>query len=93
MKVGGMVQEARLFHHTKVSKSFCKSQFPYKFVKLFFMLMIVQNKLTDLGGGGLLQNNFKTLCEISSGVFVQHAAGTFGAGESHDCCTISGFDS
>jgi hypothetical protein len=31
-------------------KSFCKSQFPHKFVNLFFILVIVKDKLTDLWG-------------------------------------------
>ena len=31
-------------------KSFCKSQFQHKFVNLFFILVIVKDKLTDLRG-------------------------------------------
>ena len=31
-------------------KSFCKSQFPHKSVNLFFTLLIVKDKLTDLWG-------------------------------------------
>ena len=37
-------------------KSFCKSQFPYKFVNLFFVLVIVNDELTNLWGRWLLQN-------------------------------------
>jgi hypothetical protein len=29
-------------------KSFCKSRLPNKFVNLFFMLVMVKDKLTDL---------------------------------------------
>ena len=32
----------------KVFKSFCKSQFPHKFVNLFFISVIIKDKLTDL---------------------------------------------
>jgi len=31
-------------------KSFCKSQFPYKSVYLFLILVIIKNKLMDLCG-------------------------------------------
>ena len=31
-------------------KSFCKSQFPHKFVNLFCILVIMKNQLTDLCG-------------------------------------------
>ena len=46
-------------------KSFCKSQFPHKFVNLSFIITKTKNKLTDLWGHWLLQNDFiKTLCEM-----------------------------
>jgi hypothetical protein len=32
------------------NQSFCKSQFSHKFVNLFFILVITQDKLTDLCG-------------------------------------------
>jgi hypothetical protein len=32
-------------------KSSCKSQFPHKYVKVFFILVIVKDKLTGLWGG------------------------------------------
>ena len=32
------------------TKSFCTSQFPHKFVKLSFMLVIIKDKWTDLLG-------------------------------------------
>ena len=31
-------------------KVFCQSQFPHKFVNLFFILAIIKEKLTDLCG-------------------------------------------
>ena len=31
-------------------KSFCKSQFPHKSVNLFFILVIIKDKLTNLCG-------------------------------------------
>ena len=31
-------------------KSFCKKTFPHKFVYLFFILVRIKNKLTDLWG-------------------------------------------
>ena len=33
-----------------VLKSFCKREFPHKSVNLFFILVIVKDKLTDLWG-------------------------------------------
>jgi len=33
-----------------VLKSFWKSQFPGKFVNLFFTIVIIEDKLTDLSG-------------------------------------------
>jgi len=41
-----------------VFKVFCKSQFPHTFVNSFFMLVIVKDKLTNLCGNWLLQNDF-----------------------------------
>ena len=43
--------------HKEFLKSFCKSQFPRKFVNLFFILGIVKDKLTDLLGSSILQND------------------------------------
>jgi len=51
------------------SKSFCKRQFPHKFVNLFFVLVIVKIKdqSTILCGNRLLQNDFmNTFCEINT---------------------------
>ena len=39
-----------LISHKVFLKSFCKSQFPHKFVNLFFILIKVTDKLTDLWG-------------------------------------------
>jgi len=36
--------------HTVFLKSFCKSRFPHKSVNLFFILVIVKDKLTDMWG-------------------------------------------
>ena len=43
-----------LISHKLFLKSFCKSQFPHKFVNLFFILDIVMDKLTDLWRSKLL---------------------------------------
>ena len=44
---------------------FFRSQFLHGTVKLFFILMIMNNKLRDLCGNWLLQNDFiNTFCEI-----------------------------
>ena len=40
-----------LIPHIVFSKSCCNSQFPHKIVNVFFTLVIVKNKLTDLRGG------------------------------------------
>ena len=46
-------------------QSFLTSQFPQKPVNLFFVLVIVKDKLTNLCGNGLLQDDFtNTFCEI-----------------------------
>ena len=46
-------------------KSFCKSQFPYKSVYLFFTLVIVKDQLRDEWGSWLLPNDFmNAFCEI-----------------------------
>ena len=39
-----------LISHKVFVKSFCKRQFPYKPINLFFILVIVKDKLTDLRG-------------------------------------------
>ena len=36
--------------HSVFKSSFCKSQFPHKFINLFFILELVKIKLTDLWG-------------------------------------------
>ena len=57
-----------LISHKVFLKSFCKSQLPNKSVNLFFILVIVKDKLTDLWGSCLFPNDFKnTLCEIRVG--------------------------
>ena len=46
-------------------KLFCKSRFPYKFVSLLFVLVMVKDMLTNLWVGRLLPNDLrKTLCKI-----------------------------
>ena len=46
-------------------KSFCTSQFPHKSANLAFMITNIKNKLTNLCGNRLLQNNFtNSFCEI-----------------------------
>ena len=47
-------------------KSVCRSHPPHKSVNLSFTITNTKNKLTDLCGNRLLQNDFKnTLCEIN----------------------------
>ena len=49
------------------TKSFSNSQFPHKSVNLFFILVTIKDKSTDLGGDWLLRNNFtNTFCERRS---------------------------
>ena len=56
----------KLISHKVLSKSFCKSQFPHRFVNLFFIPVIVKDALTDLCGNWLLQNDcINNCCEIS----------------------------
>jgi len=46
-------------------KSFFKSQFPHKSVKLSFIITNMKNKLTNLRGNRLLQNDMTNdFCEI-----------------------------
>ena len=55
-----------LISHNVFLKTLCESQFPYEFVNVFLILEIVKDKLTNLCGNRLLQNDLKeTLCEIS----------------------------
>jgi len=44
----GHETNASLISQKVFLKSFCKSQFPHKSVNLFFILVIVKDKLTDL---------------------------------------------
>ena len=54
-------------------KSFCKSQFHHKAVNLFLTQAIAKDLLTDLWGGGLIENDFKnTACEIKSALFIEY---------------------
>ena len=47
-------------------KSSRKSQFPHKIVNLFFILVIVKDKLMDFSGNRVLQNGFiNTFREIN----------------------------
>ena len=47
-------------------KPFCRSQLPHRSVNLSFTITNLENKLTDLYGNRLLQNDFEyTLCEIN----------------------------
>ena len=45
MLVGGSYAGEKV---TVFLRSFCKSQFPHKAVNVFFILVIVKDKLTDL---------------------------------------------
>ena len=56
---------SRFFSQKVFIKLFCKSQFPYKFVNLFLIIVMVKDKLADLYRNRLLQNNFiNVLCEM-----------------------------
>ena len=57
----------RIFISQKVfTKSFCKSQFPHKFVNLSITITDIKNKLTSLCGNQLLQDDvINTLFETS----------------------------
>ena len=47
-------------------KPFCKTQFPYKFIDVSFIITHIKNKLTNLFGNWLLQNDIiNTFCQIS----------------------------
>ena len=70
--VGGSALLRRLLlQHLFISqkvliKSCCRSQFPHKFVNFYFILSMMKDKLTDLCGNQLLQDDFVgTLCERS----------------------------
>jgi len=45
--------------HKVFLRAFCKSRLTHKSVNVFFILVIVKNKLTDLCGNRLLQDDFK----------------------------------
>ena len=63
-------------------KSFCRSQFPHKSVNMFFTLVIIKDKSTNLCGNSNLQNDgINTFCEIASVTlewrrFVEESAAT-----------------
>ena len=60
----GDKEELTVLPHTK---TFCRSQLPYKSVNLSVTIIDTQNNLTDLCGNLLMQNDFKnTLCEMKS---------------------------
>jgi hypothetical protein len=44
--------------HEVIINSFCKSKFPHELVNLSLSITIIKNKLTDLWGNGLVQNDF-----------------------------------
>ena len=59
MKVGGTVWEAHHKMKGVISQKvfielFCESQFPHKFVNLFFLLVMIKIKWTYLSGNLLL---------------------------------------
>ena len=56
-----------LISHKMLSKSFCKTQFPHRFVNVFFIKVIVQDELTDLWRSSILPNAFQNILrEINS---------------------------
>ena len=55
----------RSYSQKAVTDSFCKGQFPHKFVDVFFILVMKKDTLTDLCENWLLQNDFiSAFCEI-----------------------------
>ena len=70
-----------LLPHSKVfSKPFRRSQLPHKSVNLSFTITRIKNKLTEICGNWLLQNDVKnTLCEIKSPVEAVFYGDPFGA--------------
>ena len=46
----GVWERYKFISHKVFLKSFCKSQFPHNSVNLFFILVIVKDKLTDFLG-------------------------------------------
>ena len=50
MGTDGTRPPSEFISHEVFFKSFCKSQFPHKSVNLFFILVIVKDRLTDLWG-------------------------------------------
>ena len=57
----------KLISHNYFSRSFCKSQSPQECIDLYYLLVIAKDKLTDLGGGRLLLNDFQnTFCEMTA---------------------------
>ena len=61
----GLAQERNFGSQKVFTKLFCKSRFPHKFVNLFFISATIEDKLTNLCGDWLLQNDFvNILCEI-----------------------------
>jgi len=65
------IGEARFEAQKVFIKSFCKSQFPHKFVNLFFRLVILKDKLTELTFAKRLYTHF-LLVKAS----LEHRAGT-----------------
>ena len=58
---------AKFISQTVFVKSFCKSRFQTKSVKLFSILVIVKDKMTNFWGSRLLPSDFmNTLCEIQA---------------------------
>ena len=59
--------QPELIAHNVFLKSFCKSQLPHKSANLSFTITNIKNKLTDLCGNRLLQNDSqKQKCMISA---------------------------
>ena len=61
------VNEFTILSHRMLVQSWLKRQSPQKSVNLFFVIMIIKDKLKDWCGKLLFQNNFiNTFCEIRS---------------------------
>ena len=53
--------ERESLYHIRFIKSFCKRQFPHKFVDLSFIITNVRNKLTNCAGINICKTTLRTL--------------------------------
>ena len=66
----GNSSSCRFISHRVFLKSFCKGQHPHQSVDTFFILAMMQDKLTDLWGNRLLQNASFDLDDFTKWEFI-----------------------